>query len=296
MLLTAAGGLLLACYLALAPQEATEGSAASAGSSALLKPSQPASWLVVGASGATGKVLVSKLASNPRVSRINAIVRKELPLSYWSVAKPEDAAKIEQTVVDFNRLDDFAPAFNGFDVAASCLGSTRAKAGSAAEFRRQDFDTNAAAAALARRGGVFHYALVSTGGADPTSRFNYLRTKGELEERLKAEHFPSLSIFRPGLLLTERQNESRWGEWLAQKILPVLHPLLSEKNRAVHTETVAEAIMQNAEHVLATREQAQAAQGGAGQEGAAAAASPFASSPSRTFENDEIRTLRVARL
>jgi uncharacterized protein YbjT (DUF2867 family) len=185
----------------------------------LLKPSHPASWLVLGASGATGRVLVSKLASNPRVSRINAIVRKELPLSHWNVPKPEDAAKIEQTVVDFTRLPDFADQFKGFDVAASCLGSTRSKAGSKEEFKRQDYDTNAGAAALVKQGGTFHYSLMSTVGADPKSMFHYLRTKGELEEALKKEEFPSLSIFRPGLLLTDRPNESRWGEWLAQKIV-----------------------------------------------------------------------------
>ena len=54
-------------------------------------------------------------------------------------------------------------------------------------------------------------SVVSTVSADASSSFHYLRTKGEIEEKLKSEHFRTLAIFRPGVLLTERPGESRWG-------------------------------------------------------------------------------------
>ena len=48
--------------------------------------------------------------------------------------------------------------------------------------------------------------------------------QGEIEQHLINEvKFPSLSIFRPGLLLTDRQGESRFGERMAQKIVPFFH-------------------------------------------------------------------------
>lgn len=266
----------------------------------LLKPDAPWSCLVMGASGATGRVLVSKLANNPRVSRIGALVRKELPADYWGVQLPANAAKIVQTVVDYENLDASADAFLGYDVAHCCLGSTRSKAGSAAAFHQQEFGSISNAGRMAKEGGVRHFNLLSSGGADHKSKFVYMRTKGELEEHAKQLSFPSLSIFRPGLLLTERSGESRWGEWFAQKILPVFHPILPEKHKAVFTQTVAEAMMQHAEHVLAVQQQQQQAAAqpeGAAPAAAAAEGAPAAAAPAwRTFENDDIRLLKVARL
>lgn len=238
---------------------------------------------------------------SPRVDRIGLLVRKELPADYFGVQLPANVAKIQQTVVDFEQLDSSRDAFNGFPVAFSCLGSTRSKAGSKENFRHIDYDYNTHAAALAKAAGVRHFHLMSTTGADAKSSFHYLRTKGEIEENLRTQvQFPTLAVYRPGVLLTERP-EKRWGEWFAQKLLPVFAPLLPEKNRAVHTLTVAEAMMQHAEHVLAVEEQRQqgdaspAAAAGAAPADAAAAAAPPA--PTATiFENDEIRQLKVGRL
>lgn len=268
---------------------AAAGAAAPGGALGLLKPQASWSALVLGGSGATGRVLVAKLANNPRVTKVGALVRSELPVDYFGPMLPANAAKIQQTVVDFENLDASAPAFAGYTAAFSTLGSTRSKAGSKEAFYHIDFDYITHAAQLARDAGIKHFNLMSTSGADHTSSFHYLRTKGEIEEFLKNKvKFPSLSIYRPGLLLTERQGDSRWGEWFAQKVLPVFHPILPEKHKAVFSKTVAEAMMANTEFVLAKREAAEA--------DADAAMLHPAESNSRTFENDEIRLMKVAKL
>jgi oxidoreductase len=163
---------------------AAANAAPAAAAAVLLKPDHAWSCLILGGSGATGRVLVSKLANNPRVTRIGALVRKELPLDYFGVQLPANAAKIHQTVVDFEKLDESAAAFNGYDVAFSTLGSTRSKAGSKELFYHYDFDYITHAARLAKAGQVRHFGLMSTGAADPKSMFHYLRTKGEIEGML----------------------------------------------------------------------------------------------------------------
>ena len=255
----------------------------------LLKPSKAWTALVLGASGATGRQLVRKLAANPRCEKISAIVRKEVPLETFGQLLPAQAEKIQQVIVDFDHLKDkHGDAFKGFTVGFSCLGSTRAKAGSKEEFKRLDYGYNLTAALLAKAGGVRHYNLMSTAGANDASLFHYLRVKGELERDIHKEAaFPSFAAFRPNVLLTDRPGESRLGEKIAQTVLPWLHAILPEKNCAVHVETVAEAMMIHSEFILAKNE--------ADEDGAAIEASVGAAKM-RIFENDEIRALNMAKL
>lgn len=43
-----------------------------------------------------------------------------------------------QEVVDFEKLDDYAAAFQGHDVGYCCLGTTRAKAGAVSSAKQRD--------------------------------------------------------------------------------------------------------------------------------------------------------------
>lgn len=66
-------------------------------------------------------------------------------------------------------------------------------------------------ALLAKELDVKHYGLLSSTGADATSMFLYMKTKGRVEQSLKDLKLSQLSIYRPGLLLN-RRNDSRVGE------------------------------------------------------------------------------------
>ncbi|XP_061860001.1 oxidoreductase HTATIP2 isoform X1 [Colius striatus] len=126
---------------------------------------------VLGASGETGRALVRELLARRPFARVTLIGRRRLSLG------EETGAAVEQVVVeDFERLSEHASAFQGHDVGFCCLGTTRAKAG-ADGFVRVDRDYVAQAAELARAGGCKHFVLQSSQGADPRSRFLYLRVK-----------------------------------------------------------------------------------------------------------------------
>ena len=111
------------------------------------------------------------------------------------------------------------------DVAISTLGSTRKAAGSWSAFEAVDRTAVLAFAAAARKAGARHLLLVSSTGADASSRNAYLRLKGEVEQAVVALGFERIDILRPGLLLGKR-NERRTAEGIGQTLAPVLNLLL----------------------------------------------------------------------
>ena len=150
------------------------------------------------------------------------------------------------------------------DAAICTLGTTRAKAGSAAAFRAIDHDYALEVAERVRAGGAGRFALVSAMGANARSPFLYPRTKGELEEAVDRLGFPSLTILRPGLLGGHRQ-ESRPMEQAGEKLARWLAPILPDAARISPAATVAALLVRAAldggpgRHVIGSAEIAKAA-------------------------------------
>lgn len=86
---------------------------------------------------------------------------------------------------------------------------------------------------------------VSSIGAHSSSRFFYLRSKGDLEAELRGLPFVALQILRPATLIGERK-ETRFREHLGVVASRILSPFLFgpwRKYRSIHSETVARAMM-----------------------------------------------------
>ena len=85
-------------------------------------------------------------------------------------------------------------------------------------------------------------SVVTSIGADSKSNNFYLKCKGEVEEMISSLPFQSLSIYRPGLLIGERE-EKRFAESIGQIIQPrLIDPLLrgsAKKYRSVKAEDLA---------------------------------------------------------
>lgn len=196
---------------------------------------QNQSCFVLGASGETGQVLLRELLQRNIFSKITLIGRRKLDL------KDQSHDHVVQEVVDFEKLDEFSAAFQGHDVGFCCLGTTRAKAG-AEGFVRVDHDYVLKSAELAKAGGCSQFHLESSRGADKSSSFLYLQTKGQVEADIEALDFGRFSIYRPGVLLVERQ-ESRPGEYLARQFFKAFSPLCP--SMSVPVQTVAAAMVSN---------------------------------------------------
>ncbi|KAM8761870.1 oxidoreductase HTATIP2-like isoform 1-T2 [Acanthopagrus schlegelii] len=197
---------------------------------------QNKSCFILGASGETGKTLLRELLERNIFSKITLIGRRQLTF------EGKEYEKLAQEVVDFEKLDDHAAAFQGHDVGYCCLGTTRAKAG-AEGFVRVDHDYVLKSAELAKSGGCTHYHLLSSRGADKTSNFLYLKVKGQVEADIEALGFDKYAIYRPGVLLVDRQ-ESRPGEWLTRKFFGAFSSVCST-SMAIPIEAVAKAMVSN---------------------------------------------------
>lgn len=192
--------------------------------------------LVVGASGLVGSQLLTCLLESPDYDAVTLWVRRPLPVTH---------PKLSQQVVDFDGLAGPTPEPVRADDIFCCLGTTIGKAGSQAAFRKVDLDYPVQIGRLAKAAGAKRYLIVTAMGADPHSRIFYNRVKGEVEAGLSALGFPALHIFRPSLLLGERQ-EVRVGEAVGSVLARAIAPLMGgslRKYRPIKGRTVARAML-----------------------------------------------------
>ena len=185
--------------------------------------------LIIGATGATGKDLVTQLLADDTYSEVHCFVRKPLTLTH---------PKLHTHVVDFETPEAWADLLRG-DVAFSCLGTTLAVAGSKEAQWRVDYDYQYAFAEHCRQNGVPTFVLVSAAGAKAQSKLFYNRMKGQLEDAIKALGFPRLLIFQPSVLV--RKESDRKGEQFGLKMIVLLNKLgLFKRYRPIPTSVLAE--------------------------------------------------------
>ena len=169
--------------------------------------------LIIGATGATGKDLLSKLLEDEAYSEVHCFVRKPMSISH---------PKLHAHVVNFETPEAWADLLHG-DVAFSCLGTTLAVAGSKEAQWRVDYDYQHAFAQQCKANGLPTFVLVSAAGATAQSKLFYNRMKGALEEAVKKLNFPRLLIFQPSILI--RSNSDRSGENFTVKAFNFLNKL-----------------------------------------------------------------------
>jgi uncharacterized protein YbjT (DUF2867 family) len=172
---------------------------------------------VVGATGLVGRFLVGALSASPRWGSIRVLVRHPLPAD---LDLPGVDTRERPTVLWGDPTN-----FAGTHTLFCLLGTTLRKAGGAEAFRDVDLRLVESVAEGAAAAGVPHLQVVSSAGANASSRLLYPRTKGEMETAVGALPFTSVLILRPSLLLGPR-NENRPGERVAAALLRPLSPLL----------------------------------------------------------------------
>ena len=187
--------------------------------------------LIIGATGATGKDLVTQLLADDTYSEVHCFVRKPLALTH---------PKLHAHVVNFDTPKAWADLLHG-DVAFSCLGTTLAVAGSKEAQWRVDYDYQYAFALQCKANGVPTFVLISAAGATAQSKLFYNRMKGQLEDAVKALDFSCLLIFQPSILI--RSNSDRSGENFTVKAFKFLNKLgILKRYRPMPTEVLAEKI------------------------------------------------------
>lgn len=187
--------------------------------------------LLVGATGAVGQAVLALALADARVASVTALTRRALP----------PHAKLSNVVVDFDQLAPDAPCWQ-VDAVICTLGTTRRIAGSDAQFEKVDRDLPAAIARLARQGGASRFALNTSLGADATSRNLYVRVKGQVEQLVEQVGYPSLTIVRPSLIDTAREDK-RPGEQVGLLLARVLRLAIPRRYRPVTPQAIARALL-----------------------------------------------------
>lgn len=168
--------------------------------------------ILLGASGASGSVLLDELLNDERFTNIKAYTRKTLDIKH---------AKLDNVVINFDDISSLD--LSGADVIFSTLGTTLKDAKSKQAQYKVDVVYQLEFARAAIRAGVSRAVLLSSAGANPNSSVFYTRIKGELDEAMMGLGFRGLFIFRPSILL--RVGRLRFGERINLVVLRFLNKL-----------------------------------------------------------------------
>lgn len=184
------------------------------------------SSLLLGATGLVGRELLTQLLDAG--SRVVVVARRPTGVRHES---------LEEHVFDLNEMEQHANVF-AVDRIFCALGTTIQQAGSEGRFRFVDHDLPIRAARLGLANGARHFLLVSSLGANRSSRVFYNRVKGEVEEHLLALGYPRVTIVRPSFLLGPR-DEFRLGE----RIVAALRWLMPPGIKPIDVRLVARALV-----------------------------------------------------
>jgi uncharacterized protein YbjT (DUF2867 family) len=158
--------------------------------------------LIAGASGLVGAEVLKELQTIPSIEKIVVLVRKTLE---------NTNPLVQQVQVDFDNLASSSDCFKDIDTVFCCLGTTIKIAKTKDAFRKVDYEYPMAIALLSVQQNVKNFLCITAMGADPSSSVFYSRVKGEVERDISKCQIPSISFFRPSLLIGERK-ESRPAE------------------------------------------------------------------------------------
>lgn len=193
--------------------------------------------LLVGATGLIGSELLQYLLESPEYKGVTILVRNNYPISH---------PKLTTKIVDFDNLS--LEDVEKVDDIYCCLGTTIKKAKTKEQFMKVDYEYPIKLATWGASHGVFQYLIVSALGANSRSRVFYNQVKGKVEDELKRIDIPHVHIFRPSLLLGDRQ-EFRLGEKIGEHVMKVLNFAMVgswRKYRAIKARQVAFAMYKKA--------------------------------------------------
>jgi uncharacterized protein YbjT (DUF2867 family) len=171
--------------------------------------------VLFGASGFVGANLLNELLANSDYEKVTAIVRRPLKITH---------PKLQILIADYRSLAGMSENINADDVFIT-LGTTKKNTPILSEYYEIDHDYPVLAAKIAKERGAKSAFLLTAVGANAKSNFFYVKTKGETERDIIALDFDHTNIFRPSMILGNRQ-ENRPFEKAFINIWSTINPAL----------------------------------------------------------------------
>lgn len=191
--------------------------------------------IIIGATGLTGSLLLEKLIADDTYKKIKLFLRR---------STQNQSKKIEEHFGDLLQLEQFSNEFCGDEVFC-CIGTTQAKTKNKETYKAIDCGIPIAAAKLAKANNIKCFTVISALGANSNSSIFYNKTKGQMEDGVKAVNIKNTYILRPSLIIGNR-DESRFGEKMASIFLKIFGFLLIgslKKYKAIKADTIANAML-----------------------------------------------------
>lgn len=195
--------------------------------------------IIFGASGFVGSYLLSDLLNNPLYKKVIAVVRSPLAVHH---------PKLTILISDYHSLQQHQKSLVADDVFIA-LGTTKKKTPDKKEYYQIDHDYPVLAAQLTKANGATSVMFVSAVGANANSSIFYVKTKGEAERDIIAIDFEHTHIFRPSMIMGNRE-ESRPLEKVFIKVFSVVNLLLVgklNKYKGIKAKNIAKTMIKAAQ-------------------------------------------------
>ena len=194
-----------------------------------------------GSTGLIGSEVLKLLINDNYFEIINIISRKKISLN---------SKKIKNFTIDFSNLEDYKKVISKNQIVIASIGTTQSKVNfNKSEYRKVDYDILLNIAEVCKTNQASSFCFVSSAGANEKSKNFYLGLKGKIENSIMQLGLNTCLIFRPSLLLGKR-NEFRFGEIIAQKIMPLFSFLMKSEYKPIKAVDVAKSIVNECKKIV----------------------------------------------
>lgn len=187
-----------------------------------------------GPTGLIGNEILKLLENDSDFENINVVSRRPVELK---------SKKSTLNIIDFKDFNSYLNVIDGSDVVLAAIGTTQSKVGfNKKKYREIDFDIISNTVKACKEKNVKHFSFVSSAGADINNKSFYLKLKGEIEKEVESKQLNSSTVYRPSLLLGNRK-ENRFGEKVAQILIPLISFLFPNNYKPIKASDVAKAMV-----------------------------------------------------
>ena len=187
-----------------------------------------------GPTGLIGNEILKLLENDIDFEKINVVSRRPVELK---------SRKSSLNIIDFKDFNSYLDVIDGSDVVLAAIGTTQSKVGfNKKKYREIDFDIISNAVKACKEKNIKHFSFVSSAGANINNKSFYLKLKGEIEKEVESKQLNSSTVYRPSLLLGNRK-ENRFGEKVAQILIPLISFLFPDNYKPIKAIDVAKAMV-----------------------------------------------------
>ena len=181
-----------------------------------------------------GSLLLEILINDAGFDKVNVVRRSNFSFIH---------KKIDKHIIDFSNPQAISKIVKNSQIVFAAIWTTQSKVkGDKEAYHKIDYDILINIAKACKANKVKNFSFVSSSGANENSDGFYLKLKGKIEAAVLGLNLPSTSVFRPSLLIGKRK-EKRFGERIAQLVMPIFSPLMPSKYRPISAALVAKAMV-----------------------------------------------------